>query len=53
MLADVRSGFGSARYDRLVEPKDRWDPTNLFRSNHNVPPTGWTPTPSVPGQIRA
>jgi FAD/FMN-containing dehydrogenase len=52
-IADVKSGFGAAKYDRLVELKDRWDPTNLFRANHNIPPTGWTPAPSVPGQSRA
>lgn len=51
-LADVKSGFGSAKYERLVELKDRWDPTNVFRSNHNIPPTGWTPEPSVPRQAR-
>lgn len=42
-MSDVVSGFGEAKYQRLVALKDRWDPTNLFRSNHNVPPTGWTP----------
>jgi FAD/FMN-containing dehydrogenase len=25
-------------YDRLVEIKSRYDPTNLFRLNHNIEP---------------
>ncbi len=29
--ADVKSGFGEAKYDRLVALKDTWDPTNVFR----------------------
>ncbi len=33
-----REAFGS-NYDRLVEVKDRYDPTNLFRLNQNVTPT--------------
>jgi FAD/FMN-containing dehydrogenase len=51
-LADVRSGFGEAKYDRLVELKDRWDPDNVFRSNHNIPPSGWTPPATLPMQPR-
>ena len=35
--AQLRSSFG-AHYERLVEVKTRWDPQNLFRLNHNVPP---------------
>ena len=26
-------------YDRLAEVKNKWDPKNLFRLNHNVEPT--------------
>ncbi len=51
-LADVKSGFGEGKYQRLVDLKDIWDPGNLFRSNHNVPPTGWTPEPTMPAQSR-
>lgn len=40
---DVLAGFGEEKYRRLVALKDLWDPTNLFRSNHNIAPTGWTP----------
>jgi Berberine and berberine like len=50
--ADVKSGFGGPKYERLVELKDRWDPTNLFRSNHNIAPTGWTPEPKLAGRTR-
>jgi len=33
----VRATYG-ANYDRLAQIKRRYDPTNLFRSNRNVPP---------------
>jgi FAD/FMN-containing dehydrogenase len=35
----VRSAYGAERYARLVEAKDRWDPDNVFRLNHNIEPT--------------
>ncbi|WP_338420090.1 BBE domain-containing protein [Raineyella fluvialis] len=35
---DLLAGFGQDKYSRLVELKGRWDPTNLFRSNHNINP---------------
>jgi FAD/FMN-containing dehydrogenase len=34
----VRANYGR-NYDRLVEVKDQYDPTNLFRLNQNVAPT--------------
>jgi FAD/FMN-containing dehydrogenase len=37
--ARVRAAYGS-NYNRLVELKKKWDPDNLFRRNHNIPPTG-------------
>jgi hypothetical protein len=35
----VRAAFGEEKYRRLVALKDKYDPTNLFRMNQNVPPT--------------
>ncbi len=32
------ASYGQAKFDRLVELKRRYDPTNLFRLNHNIPP---------------
>lgn len=46
---DVLAGFGEEKYQRLVALKDQWDPTNLFRSNHNIAPTGWSPV-HIPAQ---
>ncbi|TDD69240.1 FAD-binding oxidoreductase [Jiangella aurantiaca] len=34
----VVSGFGAEGYARLAAVKARYDPTNLFRRNHNVAP---------------
>ena len=33
----VRAAYGP-NYERLVELKKRYDPTNLFRMNQNIPP---------------
>jgi FAD/FMN-containing dehydrogenase len=35
----VRSGYGD-NLDRLSEIKRRYDPTNLFHENNNIPPAG-------------
>jgi FAD/FMN-containing dehydrogenase len=35
----ARMAYGSAKFDRLVAVKRRYDPDNLFRINHNIPPT--------------
>jgi FAD/FMN-containing dehydrogenase len=34
----ARAAYRETSYERLVELKDRYDPTNLFRLNQNVPP---------------
>jgi FAD binding domain-containing protein/berberine-like enzyme len=34
----VRAAYPGTTWDRLVEIKDRYDPTNLFRLNQNIPP---------------
>ena len=36
----VRDAFGPEKYQRLVAIKDRYDPENLFRLNHNIRPSG-------------
>jgi FAD/FMN-containing dehydrogenase len=36
----VRSTYGPEKYDRLVALKDEYDPTNFFRFNQNIKPSG-------------
>jgi len=36
--AFARAAYGP-NYDRLVELKNKYDPTNFFRMNHNVKPS--------------
>jgi FAD/FMN-containing dehydrogenase len=38
--ARVHDAYPGATWDRLAAVKARYDPTNLFRLNHNVPPAG-------------
>ena len=35
----TRRAYGDEKYQRLVALKDRYDPQNLFRLNHNVAPS--------------
>jgi FAD/FMN-containing dehydrogenase len=36
--ARVREAYPGATWDRLAAIKQRYDPTNLFRLNQNIPP---------------
>jgi hypothetical protein len=36
--ARVRAAYPGRTWERLVEIKGRYDPTNLFRLNQNIPP---------------
>lgn len=36
--SSVRAGFGPGKYERLAALKQEWDPDNVFRGNHNIPP---------------
>jgi FAD/FMN-containing dehydrogenase len=38
----AREAYGP-NYDRLVALKNKYDPTNLFRMNHNIKPTHTAP----------
>jgi FAD/FMN-containing dehydrogenase len=38
-----RAAYGQ-NYDRLVALKNKYDPTNLFRMNHNIKPSPAAPT---------
>jgi FAD/FMN-containing dehydrogenase len=35
----VRAAFGTERFERLQRVKRRYDPDNVFRFNHNIPPS--------------
>jgi hypothetical protein len=41
----ARSAYGTETYARLVALKNQYDPTNLFRLNQNVEPTGGNGAP--------
>jgi hypothetical protein len=41
----VRASYPAETYAKLVAVKDRYDPTNVFRLNQNIPPSGWSAAP--------
>jgi FAD/FMN-containing dehydrogenase len=43
----VRDAYPGTTWDRLTAVKERYDPTNRFRLNHNVPPGNGRPTIAV------
>ena len=40
LRAQVRDSCSPESYSRLVTLKDEWDPGNIIRRNHNIPPSG-------------
>jgi FAD/FMN-containing dehydrogenase len=36
----IRAAYPGSTWDRLAAVKARYDPTNLFRLNQNIPPAG-------------
>jgi FAD/FMN-containing dehydrogenase len=38
--ARIRAAYPDGAYERLADVKRRYDPTNLFRLNQNIPPSG-------------
>jgi FAD/FMN-containing dehydrogenase len=41
--ARLRQAYPGPTWDRLAAVKARYDPTNLFRLNQNIPPATQTP----------
>ncbi len=39
-LDRVKAAFGPEKFAKLQALKTKWDPTNLFRNNQNIPPAG-------------
>jgi DNA-binding LytR/AlgR family response regulator len=37
--ARVQQSYGSQKYGRLTALKSKYDPTNFFRLNQNIPPS--------------
>ena len=35
----VRAGYSDENYRKLVALKDKYDPANVFRFNHNIAPS--------------
>ncbi|OGT28301.1 MAG: hypothetical protein A2Z17_07360 [Gammaproteobacteria bacterium RBG_16_66_13] len=46
--ARVREAYPGPTWDRLAAIEARYDPTNLFRLNQNIPPADKETPPAVP-----
>jgi FAD/FMN-containing dehydrogenase len=44
-MSRIEASFGPEKFARLQQLKAKWDPTNVFRHNQNIPPA-----PAVPPQ---
>lgn len=44
----VKIAYGAAKYRLLVDVKNRYDPDNIFRLNHNIRPSGNTDAELIP-----
>ena len=49
----ARTSYGAETYDRLVALKNEYDPTNVFRLNQNIEPTGRAPDQSATDATRS
>ena len=49
----VGAAFDIGNHERLVRIKDRYDPDNVFRHNHNIRPSGDRSPGGVPADIRS
>ena len=44
-VSRIEASFGPEKFARLQQLKAKWDPTNVFRHNQNIPPAPEIPTP--------
>jgi len=49
----VQNAYGTAKYERLVALKEKWDPTNFLRHNQNIQPRGARRSVERPRAARA
>jgi FAD/FMN-containing dehydrogenase len=49
-LSRVQAAYGPEKFARLQSLKDKWDPTNLFRHNQNIPPSADALAATDPGK---
>ena len=44
-VSRIEASFGPQKFARLQQLKGKWDPTNVFRHNQNIPPAPEIPAP--------